>query len=95
MKLTPENYMAEISEQAYKDASLIVDRLPEEAKDRLVYNVICCYIKEAYLMRVPFLKYDEEVAKRHEFLGFLIKLAEIGVDVRTTSPFPNSEPDHL
>lgn len=95
MKLTPENYMAEISEQAYKDASLIVDRLPEEAKDRLAYNVICCYIKEAYLMRVPFLKYDEEVEKRHAFLGFLIKLAEIGVDVRTTSPFPNSEPDHL
>ena len=95
MKLTPENYMAEISEQAYKDASLIVDRLPEDAKDRLVYNVICCYIKEAYLMRVPFLKYDEEVEKRHAFLGFLIKLAEIGVDVKTSSPFPNSEPDHL
>lgn len=95
MKLTPENYMAEISEQSYKDASLIVDRLPEEAKDRLVYNVICCYIKEAYLMRVPFLKYDEEVEKRHAFLGFLIKLAEIGVDVKTSSPFPNSEPDHL
>lgn len=95
MNLTPENYMAEISEQAYKDASLIVDRLPEEAKDRLVYNVICCYIKEAYLMRVPFLKYDEEVEKRHAFLGFLIKLAEIGVDVKTASPFPNSEPDHL
>ena len=95
MKLTPENYMAEISEQAYHDASHIVDNMPAEAKDRLVYNVICCYIKEAYLMRVPFLNYDEEVAKRHEFLGFLIKLAEIGVDVRTTSPFPNSEPDHL
>lgn len=95
MKLTPENYMAEISEQAYKDASLIVDRLPEEAKDRLAYNVICCYIKEAYLMRVPFLKYDEEVEKRHAFLGLLIKLAEIGLDVKTASPFPNSEPDHL
>ena len=95
MKLTPENYMAKISEQAYKDASLIVDRLPEEAKDRLVYNIICCYIKEAYLMRVPFLKYDEDVEKRHAFLGFLIKLAEIGLDVRTTSPFLNSEPDHL
>ena len=95
MKLTPENYMAEISEQVYKDASLIVDRLPEDAKDRLVYNVICCYIKEAYLMRVPFLKYDEEVEKRHAFLGFLIKLAEIGLDVKTASPFPNSEPDHL
>lgn len=95
MKLTPENYMAEISKQAYKDASLIVDSLPEEAKDRLAYNVICCYIKEAYLMRVPFLKYDEEVEKRHTFLGFLIKLAEIGVDVKTASPFPNSEPDHL
>lgn len=95
MKLTPENYMSEISEQSCKDASLIVDRLPEEAKDRLVYNVICCYIKEAYLMRVPFLKFDEEVEKRHAFLGFLIKLAEIGVDVRTTSPFSNSEPDHL
>lgn len=95
MKLTPENYMAEISEQAYKDASLIVDRLPEEAKDRLVYNVICCYIKEAYLMRVPFLKCDEDVEKRHAFLGFLIKLAEIGLDVKPASPFPNSEPDHL
>lgn len=95
MKLTPENYMAEISKQAYKDASLIVDRLPEEAKDRLAYNVICCYLKEAYLMRVPFLKYDKEVEKRHAFLGFLIKLAEIGVDVNTSSPFPNSEPDHL
>lgn len=95
MKLTPENYMEEISEQAYKDASLIVDRMPEEAKDRLAYNVICCYIKEAYLMRVPFLKYDEEVAKRHAFLGFLIKLAGVGLDVNTASPFPNSEPDHL
>lgn len=95
MKLTPENYMAEISKQAYKDASLIVDRLPEEAKDRLAYNVLCCYIKEAYLMRVPFLKYDNEVEKRHAFLGFLIKLAEIGVDMKTASPFPNSEPDHL
>ena len=95
MKLTPENYMAEISKQAYKDASLIVDSLPVAAKDRLAYNVICCYIKEAYLLRVPFLKYDEEVEKRHAFLGFLIKLAEIGVDVKTASPFPNSEPDHL
>lgn len=95
MKITPENYMAEISEQAYKVASHIVDNMPAEAKDRLVYNVICCYLKEAYLMAVPFLKCDEDVAKRHDFLGFLIKLAEIGVDVRTTSPFPNSEPDHL
>lgn len=95
MKLTPENYMAVISKQAYKDASHIVDNMPEEAKDRLVYNVICCYLKEEYLMAVPFLKCDEEVAKRHNFLGFLIKLAEIGVDVRTTLHFRNSSPDHL
>lgn len=95
MKLTPENYMAVISKQAYKDASHIVDNMPEEAKDRLVYNVICCYIKEAYLMAVPFLKYDEEGKKRHEFLGFLINLAEIGIDIRTTTDLSTSAPDHL
>lgn len=95
MKLTPENYMAVISEQTYKEASLIVDRMSEEVKERLVYNVICCYIKEIYLMRSPFLKYDEDMVKRHDFLGFLIKLAENGSDVKTASPFPNSEPDHL
>lgn len=95
MKLTPENYMDEVSEQAYKDASLIVDRMPEEAKDRLVYNVICCYIKQEYLMRVPFFKYDEDVEKRHAFLDFLIKLAEISLDVNYAPSSLNSEPDHL
>ena len=87
--------MDEVSMQAYKDASHIVDNMTEEAKDRLVYNVVCCYIKQAYLMAIPFLKYDEEVEKRHAFLGFLIKLAEIGIDIRTRTDLSNSEPDHL
>lgn len=95
MKLTPENYMAVISEQTYKDASLIVDRMSEEVKDRLVYNVICCYIKQAYLMRVPFLRYDKEREKRHAFLSTLIKLADTGLEAKTSSLFPKSEPDHL
>lgn len=95
MKLTPENYMDEVSMRAYKDASLIVDRMPEEAKDRLVYNVICCYIKQEYLMRVPFFKWDEDVEKRHAFLKFLINLAEIEINIRKNSDLSNSEPDHL
>lgn len=95
MKLTPENYMDEVSLRAYNDASLVVDSMPEEAKDRLVYNVICCYIKQEYLMRVPFLKCDDDVAKRHDFLSFLINLAGIGLDVTLSSSSLNSEPDHL
>lgn len=68
--------------------------MPEEAKDRLVYNVICCYIKQEYLMRVPFLKWDEDVEKRHAFLRFLINLAEIEINIRKNSEL-KSEPDHL
>jgi hypothetical protein len=95
MKITPENYMDEVSMQAYKDASHIVDNMPSEAKDRLIYNVVCCYIKQAYLMAIPFLKYDEEIEKRHKFLEFLINLAEIGIDIRTTTDLSTSAPDHL
>lgn len=95
MKITPENYMDEVSMQAYKDASHIVDNMTEEAKDRLIYNVVCCYIKQAYLMAIPFLKYDEEIEKRHKFLEFLINLAEIKIDIRKNSDLSNSEPDHL
>ena len=94
MKLTPENYKDEISMQAYKDTSFIVDRMPAKTKDQLAYNVICFYIEAAYLKGVPFLKCDKELEKQLEFLGFLIRLAGIDLDVITASSFLNAKPDH-